>query len=126
MLTIEDVEKVRAAVRDLLAGATAERDRLLAAIRKHRDYRGDDRCFLDDAELYAALPEGAPPSELLCLDDPLEMLANCRRFIASRQPGGQPYVSPQREIERLKAENASLRAEVTTLRKAILEEDDHG
>lgn len=35
-----------------------EVQRLRAAIRAHRDQRGDDRCHLDDAALYAALPEG--------------------------------------------------------------------
>ena len=79
-----------------------QRDALLAAIRAHRDARGDDRCWIDDLVLYAALPEGAPAPELLALHTPEEMLANCRRYLASRQPDTVPYVSPQREIERLR------------------------
>ncbi len=71
---------------------------LLAAIRKHRDQRGDDRCHLDDGELYAVLPEGdtRPPQ------DTAVTLENCERFIRCRQQGRE-YVSPEREIERLRA-----------------------
>lgn len=76
---------------------------LEAAIRKHRDQRGDDRCWIDNEELYAVLPEGFVRTDL-ALHTPEEMLPNCKRFLASCQPGGVPYVSPQREIERLEAE----------------------
>jgi hypothetical protein len=31
---------------------------LCAAVREHRDQRGDDRCWRDDRKLYASLPEG--------------------------------------------------------------------
>ena len=52
-----------------------EVEKLMAAIRKHRDYRGDDRCFQDDAELYAVLPEGdtRPHSETAVT------IENCQR-----------------------------------------------
>lgn len=82
-----------------------EIDRLRAAIRKHRDYRGDDRCWLDDIDLYAALPEGYQPPEQ---DTKIE-LENCRRFVELRQCPHTVYVSPQRRIEELEAENARLR-----------------
>lgn len=82
-----------------LGQARHEIGRLRDAIRKHRDYRGDDRCFLDDEELYAILPEGYTPRER---DSAVE-LKNCERFIASRQNPKTEYVSPEREIERLKA-----------------------
>ena len=85
-------------------------DSLATAIRKHRDARGDDRCWLDDLALYAALPEGAPDKADLRLCDPLTMMSNCLRFIASRQPGGEPYVSPQREIESLRAQVEQLQS----------------
>lgn len=77
-------------------------DALVAAIRKHRDQRGDDRCWLDDAELYRVL--GGEPFEPkdCALPDPEKMLANCQRFIASRHPDGVPYISEQREIQRLR------------------------
>lgn len=71
---------------------------LQTAIRKHRDFRGDSRCWMDDEELYAVLPEGYTPPER---DSAVE-LKNCERFIASRQNPKTEYVSPEREIERLK------------------------
>jgi len=40
------------------SGLEAENDRLRDAIKKHRDQRGDDRCWLDDRELYAVLGDG--------------------------------------------------------------------
>ncbi len=92
---------------EVLESRLADREAQLAAlqnaIRLHRDQRGDDRCWLDDQTLYAVLPEGSAKTDLR-LHTPEEMLANCKRFITSRQPDGQPYVSPQREIERLEAQ----------------------
>ncbi len=68
---------------------------LEAAIRKHRDQHGDDRCYLDDFELYAILPEGAPGPEALALPDRATFLANCARFHATRQvPGTAPAEGP--------------------------------
>lgn len=81
-----------------------EVERLRAAIRKHRDQRGDDRCWKDNDELYAALPEGHAPVE----HDTLVELENCRRYIASCHDPRTEYVSPQREIERLQAAIATL------------------
>jgi hypothetical protein len=72
-------------------------ERLQAAVREHRDARGDDRCWKDDEELYAALPEGYTPPER----DTSVQLAMCERYIASRQHPATEYVSPEREIERL-------------------------
>jgi hypothetical protein len=66
-------------------------------IRSHRDVKGDDRCWMDDADLYAALPEGyTPPAR----DTSVE-LANCERYIASRQNPATVYISPERRIETL-------------------------
>lgn len=76
-----------------------EVERLRAAIRKHRDERGDDRCWLDDEELYRVLPEGYTPPARDCA----VMLENCQRYIALRRNPATEYVSPQREIERLQA-----------------------
>jgi hypothetical protein len=71
--------------------------RLESAIRKHRDYRGDDRCWLDDEELYRVLPEGftAPPR------DTAVELAKCQQYIACRHNPRTVYVSPETEITRL-------------------------
>lgn len=79
--------------------------RLEAAIRKHRDYRGDDRCWRDDEELYAVLPEGySPPAREVAVEK-----AMCDLFIASRRHPATEYVSPQRRIEELEAEVVTLR-----------------
>lgn len=81
----------------------AERVQALeAAIRKHRDQRGDDRCWLDDGELYVTAL-GDTPMAACALPPREEFLANCARYHASRHPSGVPYVSEQREIERLRA-----------------------
>ncbi len=84
---------------DLLLRVTA----LEAAIRRHRDERGDDRCHLDDGTLYAVLPEGdtRPDRETAVT------LENCQRFIRNRQCGRE-YISPQVRIEELEAEVARL------------------
>lgn len=76
------------------------------AIRKHRDQKGDDRCWLDDLELYKALPEGVADADLR-LPSPEKMLENCKRFIQCRHTGTD-YVSEQREIETLTARTATL------------------
>lgn len=68
-----------------------------AAIRSHRDARGDDRCWLDDEELYKTLPEGyTPPKRDTCVE-----LENCIRFVKTRQHPVTVYVSPQRRIDEL-------------------------
>jgi hypothetical protein len=84
---------------------------LRTAIRAHRDARGDDRCWRDDEELYAVLPEGyTPPAR-----DTAVELDRCRAFIASRQNPKTEYVSPEREIERLRTEQARLQRERLTI-----------
>lgn len=80
---------------------------LRKAIRKHRDQCGDDRCWLDDEELYAMLPEGKGTADTR-LNDPAVMLECCKQYIQHRHNPAVPYVSPQREIERLKKEISDL------------------
>lgn len=77
---------------------------LEAAIRHHRDERGDDRCHADDGRLYAVLPEGDTRPER----ETAVTIENCQRYIECRQTGRE-YVSPQRRIEELEAEVAALR-----------------
>ncbi len=62
--------------------ARKEVERLQTAIRNHRDQKGDDRCWLDDAELYKVLPEG--PQPLNQVPPEAEFLANCARYHKSR------------------------------------------
>lgn len=74
------------------------------AIRKHRDMKGDDRCHLDDGELYSILPEGdTRPIVETAVD-----LNNCIKYIRCRQEGRE-YISPQRRIEELEIEVERLR-----------------
>jgi hypothetical protein len=77
----------------------SEKAALEAAVRAHRDARGDDRCWLDDEALYAALPEGYTPP----VRDTLVELELCKQFIACRHNPATTYVSPQRRIEELQA-----------------------
>lgn len=55
-----------------------ELETLRNAVRKHRDCKGHDRCWMDDLELYQALPEtttidlGLPPRE--------EFMAECKKY----------------------------------------------
>lgn len=81
-----------------------ERGDLQAAIRRHRDERGDDRCHADDGQLYSILPEGdvRPQREVAVT------IENCQKYIERRQQGRE-YVSPQRRIEELEAELAQAR-----------------
>lgn len=98
MITVD-----REFVREMMEERDRLRDcceKLLAGIRKHRDQRGDDRCWQDDEELYKLLPEGyTPPAR----DTKVE-LENCQKFIANRHSPKTQYVSPEREIERLRNE----------------------
>lgn len=72
---------------------------LRLAIRRHRDFRGDDRCWMDDHELYEMLPEGyAPPS-----NDTFVCMENCLKYIRMRKDPSVNYESPQRRIEQLEA-----------------------
>lgn len=60
-------------------------------IAEHRDQNGDDRCFLDDQQLYALMGDGKladmtlPPAEVF--------LESCRRYHASRQPESALYAA---------------------------------
>lgn len=95
---------------------------LEAAIRKHRDYRGDNRCWLDDEELYSVLPEGyTPPEREVAVEK-----ENCDRFICNRRNPATVYVSPQEEIDRLTAEVVRLEEKVKDLQanaERLMEED---
>lgn len=56
---------------------------LETAIRKHRDQRGDDRCWVDDMELYEVLAESEQP--VLKLPPRSVFLRNCARYWECRQ-----------------------------------------
>jgi hypothetical protein len=73
--------------------------RLREAIRKHRDQRLDDRCWMDDYELYEVLPEGISPQyvDLRLLPKDV-MMKNCDRFVECRTTS----LTPEEAIERYK------------------------
>ncbi len=57
--------------------------RLRNAIRKHRDEKGHDRCWLDDNELYMVLPE--QKSADTKLPNWREFSEECRKYWEKRQ-----------------------------------------
>ena len=60
---------------------------LRAAIRQHRDARGDARCWLDDLRLYAALGDGRDPYGADFRLPPKDsFLESCARYWEQRQP----------------------------------------
>ena len=82
-----------------------EYNKLLEAIRNHRDQRGDDRCWMDDEELYKVLPEGYNPPKR----DTTVELKLCEKYINCRRNPNTEYISPQRRIEELEKENQQLK-----------------
>jgi len=107
-------------MRDATSMAQAEIERLKNAIRRHRDERGDDRCYLDDARLYEVLGEGQPDTTLPPRD---VFLSNCARFWECRQANPDPVEAERAyrkggEFEQLKArvtelENQKCRLQAT-------------
>lgn len=68
---------------------------LETAIRKHRDQRGDDRCWLDDRQLYHAViePNGRENLPDLVLPPKCEFLESCSRYWEHRQSKGDKMFS---------------------------------
>ena len=90
-----------------------DRERLRNAIKKHRAQKADDRCWMDDQELYAILGDGNLGDNRV--GDLSETLANCKRFIERRcQKGGtwKSYVE-------LETENAALKTAVKIIADAV-------
>lgn len=90
-----------------MTGVTAveafrQRERLIRAIREHRDQRGDDRCWLDDVALYNALAEvtGEDPTFDLSLPPKAEFLASCERYYEQRRdPSKAPACMTIRQLQ---------------------------
>jgi hypothetical protein len=66
---------------------------LESAIRKHRDQRGDDRCWLDDEELYKTLPEGYIPP----IRDSAVEIELCKKFITCRHNPKIEYITTEND-----------------------------
>jgi hypothetical protein len=78
---------------------------LEAAIRTHRDQHADDRCWLDDQELYKVLNDGNLGDNRVGNKE--EMLKNCSRYLDKRCSGGN-----WKSYAELEAENAKLRKQL--------------
>ena len=96
-------EDMNSYIMDLASKVQGLRD----AIRKHRDERGHDRCWLDDQALYQALPEATPGD--LALPPKDEFIANCHRYWEHRQ---DPSVAFIRQDQVDKAREAAKRIEI--------------
>lgn len=79
---IEDLEK--------------EVNQLQSAIRRHRDEKGHDRCWLDDQELYKVLPEGLSGVDQQ-LPSEEEFLGNCKNYFDHRQDPNVCFIR-QRDV----------------------------
>lgn len=97
----------------------AEVERLKAAIREHRDQRGDNRCWLDDLNLYTALGEGTSDPWITELPTCSEFLQSCRRYWQQRQ-------APEcRMAEDALGEMTIAQLEAECKRLTLLNEDKH-
>lgn len=95
-----------------LPAAEAEIERLRAAIRNHRDQHGDDRCWLDDVELYRVLGDAAEVD--ITLPTKCEFLTSCARYWEQRQRPDEKALIPEGMTI------AQLSTEVSRLRSALL------
>ena len=59
--------------------------RLRGAIRKHRDAKGNARCWLNDTQLYRALPEKKSADSIVLSE--CTFLANCKRYYRRQKRG---------------------------------------
>jgi hypothetical protein len=100
---------------DYIAELSNEIVRLRSAIETHRAQKADDRCILDDDELYAVLGDGIKCDRRV--GDKAAMLHNCERFIERRcEGGGWPtYVELEQKVAELMKENAELRGRIAHL-----------
>jgi hypothetical protein len=67
---------------DVLEAAERRVEELTSAIRKHRDQKGDDRCWLDDLDLYSTMDDASYDSQL---PPKCEFLESCSRYWNQRQ-----------------------------------------
>jgi hypothetical protein len=99
---------------ELVVWLRAEVGRLRAAIREHKDRRGDDRCWLDDGKLYSVLDGGG--SRDSSLPPKCEFLESCARFWEQRQhPEDKGRRAGEMTIAQLEAEVGRLGAELDRL-----------
>ena len=94
-----------------------EYEKLLAAVKKHHQQRSDDRCWMDDYELYK---EAGLPSHDPSVGNGYDMLLNCVRFVRQRcTPGGWPtYAQLEGQIAQLKQTLVEKEQELQVLRQS--------
>lgn len=64
--------------------------KLRTAIRTHRNQRGDDRCWMDDYDLYDSLPEKAAYGVDLRQLPREQMMKNCEQYTLARSVTSTP------------------------------------
>lgn len=95
--------------------------RLRAAIRKHRDEKAHDRCWLDDQELYQTLPEADPGD--LALPPKEEFIENCHRYWEHRRDPSVTFIR-QKDLDRVLGPMSVEEAERIARNAGIIDEND--
>lgn len=119
-------DEQRLAVARRLVAQEKRLSTLEEAIRDHRDARGDDRCWLDDIELYKALDEPVPEDMELALPNRDAFLTRCEQYFEHRQKHGcKPWQTVEALQEELKEKSKDIEEMLTellaaTATKAIL------
>lgn len=100
-------------MQDEILDLETDYNRIKDAIRDHRDARGDDRCWVDDVDLYKSLGEEVPEPEALALPNKEAFLSRCIKYWNHRQ---KPNCNAWTTVEQL--ENRIRQLE-TAIKKAI-------
>lgn len=93
-------------------------DKLRLAIENHRDQKADDRCWMDDQELYKVLNDGNLGDNRV--GDKAAMMVNCARFIDTRCADGSWQSYAELEQEKYKLE-VRLREIIERVQFALIE-----
>lgn len=83
---MDTTEPIEARILDKIERIRILIERLMAAIRKHRDARGPERCWQNDLELYAALDDPAPQDP--GMKSAAEMMQGCAEYLEGQGVGG--------------------------------------
>ena len=113
---MKDGDKINELCDDVFE-AQGEIARLREAIIKHRDQRGDDRCWLDDQELYAVIDPSVKVDQ--SLPPKCDFLKSCERFWEQRQRLDEVFALKHPTIGQLEREIARLRALVAVKDEAL-------
>jgi hypothetical protein len=67
-------------------------------IRKHRDAKGNDRCWENDVELYKLLPEPLPEELSPEMPESCVFLKNCAAYMAAQNSSTEVWLSVEYDI----------------------------